>query len=105
MALKTNTKVLLTVGGLLFLAACAREPYIYNAEEFNRESPSFAKKLTDRQNVEICYAKQTTTPEALLNLAGLACEEFGKKAVFQKQDLLTCPMMTPTRAVFSCVAP
>lgn len=105
MVSKFNCKLAMTVGALLFLAACAREPYIYNAQEFNRDDPNFAKKLTDRQSVEICYTKQTTTPEALLNLAGLACGEFGKKAVIRSQDMLTCPILTPSRATFSCVAP
>ncbi|MDA0239969.1 MAG: hypothetical protein O3A84_08075 [Proteobacteria bacterium] len=105
MVTKSNFKMATMVGALLLLAACAREPYIFNAQEFNRDDPNFAKKLTDRQSVEICYTSQTTTPAALLKLAGLACGEFGKNAVFNSQDTLICPILTPSRAIFSCVTP
>lgn len=88
----------------LALAACERVPYIHNANEFNRADANFGKELTDRAALEICYAKQTTTPVALLTMADLECGRFGKRAVFIGQDILICPILTPARAKFQCVA-
>ena len=92
------------MAGLLVLAACAREPYIHNPAEFDRDSPGFAKQLEDRVGLEICYARQTTTVQDLLAMAEAECGRFAKEARFLKQDNLICPILTPARASFACVS-
>jgi len=88
------------------LGACSdTAPYIYNADEFNRDSPNFGKEPTDIDNVAICYNKSSTTPQDLLALAESACTKFGKTAVFKKQDIFECPLLTPAQAHFSCTKP
>ncbi len=80
-------------------------PYIYKESEFNRTSASFNRELEDRDEVQICYNKRGTTPEALAKMAKDECAKFDKTARFVSNDYLTCPMTTPVRATFSCVTP
>ncbi len=81
------------------------EPYIYKANEFNRDAANFGEELTDRDSVAICYRKRGTTPETVRSMAETECGRFEKVAVFNSQDLLTCPIGTPVRATFLCVDP
>ncbi len=99
-----SKKTVLLIGIGMLLTACAIEPpYIYNAEEFNRDNPNFAKEITDRASVEICYNKRSATPKLLLQMATDECRRFGKKAVFEQQKMLECSVSAPAQAVFSCV--
>ena len=100
----TIRKTLIAAALLVALAGCAQEPYIYQSSEFDRSRADFATQLTDRTELQICYAKQSTTPQDLLAMANAECARFGKEAVFEAQDLLICPVMTPARAKFRCVA-
>ena len=93
-------------GVLLLLGACVtQEPYVLNANEFNRESPNFAKEIKDRNNVEICYNKKSTTPARILAMAEIECAKFGKRAVFKLQKTLSCSIAAPALAEFYCLAP
>ncbi len=96
--IRTSFSVLL----VFLVAACAQEPFIYDANEFNRDHVDFAKEPTDRTSVEICYNRRSTTPQALLKMAADECGRFGKRAVFERHDYLECPLMAPARAHFRC---
>jgi hypothetical protein len=99
-----NTIVLVGIG--LILTACTDQtPYIHNAAEFDRENPNFAKKLKDRETVEICYVKRATTPKLLLQMATDECRRFGKRAVFREHKTLACSISAPAQAVFDCIGP
>lgn len=95
---------------LLVLAVClagcgTAEPYYYKADEFNRNLPTFAREPADITEVGVCYAKSSTTAETVRDMAVSRCAAFGKQAVFRGQDVLNCPMRTPVRAMYDCVAP
>lgn len=95
---------------LLVVAAClagcgTAEPFYDKASEFNRSQPYFAKEPPDISEVGICYAKSSTTAETVSGMAVARCAAFGKRAVFRSQDVLNCPMRTPVRAMYDCVAP
>lgn len=89
---------------LVVLAACDREAYIFTENEFDRSRPGFGRELKDRSELQICYSKQITTPQALLGMAAKECGRFGKQAAFSHDEYLECPLATPTRAHFRCVA-
>ena len=91
---------------LLGLSACSKAaPYVFKEGEFNRNSPTFNKRPDDINKVQICYNKGSTTPEVVLEMAGNECGLYGKRANFQKQDVLHCPLLTPVMATFSCIKP
>ena len=86
------------------LVGCGNTPpYIYNKDEFNREAVGFGQEPEDRDTVYICYSKRSTTPEAVRKMAQDECAKYDKVAVYRKQDILYCPVMTPARALFDCV--
>ena len=103
--LRVNSLIALTLVALALSACTNQAPYIHNPNEFNRESADFAKEITDRDSVMICYAKSSTTVQDLLAMAQAECGKFGKEARFQKHDFLQCPLTTPARAIFSCSKP
>ena len=91
-----------SVAGLV--TACAdTKPYVHNKSEFDRESVSFAKGVTNRSEVTVCFQKQRTTPKAIASLARGECALFGKTAVFREQTYHVCPLVTPVAAVYDCV--
>ena len=99
--------IVLTISGLLllFITACGGQPYIHLANEYDRESETFLKGITDRDDVTICYAKRKTTPSVVSQMAAAECRRFGKIARFREQTLRTCPLATPIAAVFNCLDP
>ncbi len=103
--LRMNSFIAIAVIALALSACTNQAPYIHNPNEFNRESADFAKEITDRDSVMICYAKSSTTVQDLLAMAQAECGKFGKEARFQKHDFLQCPLTTPARAIFSCSKP
>ena len=85
------------------LAGCVGgEAYIYKYKEFDRDNPNFSKEIANRSLVEICYNKQSTTPEILLKLAQEECKRFGKNAFFVGHQILKCSIASPAIAVFRC---
>ena len=64
---------------------------------------NFGKDINDRTELAICYNKSNNTALDILKIAKNECERFGKSAQFLNQDRLTCPLMTPIAANFSCV--
>ena len=91
---------------VVWLSACTdAEPYIFNADEFNRESPNFGIEIKDRLKVEICYNKRSTTPEILTQMAKDECGHFGKVAYFVSSRDLTCSIGSPAKAVYWCLCP
>jgi len=86
------------------LGACSnQQAYIFKADEFNRDSPTFNKEPKDRDDVQICYSKLATNVDELLQMAATECGKYGKTARFQGHDYLECPLTTPARATFSCL--
>ena len=90
---------------ILFGCSGSLAPYVHNPDEFNRDSPHFAKEPTDLSLVAVCYNGSATSPEDVLALVERACAKFGKIAKFGQQDLLQCPLLTPARAFFRCELP
>jgi hypothetical protein len=89
--------------GLLLLAGgCATEPYVYTSQEFNRTRKDFGRDPTDIRSLVICYSSQSTTPEAVTKLAEAECGKFKKRAVFAKQEVYECPLLTPVSASYAC---
>ncbi|MBC8158515.1 MAG: hypothetical protein H8E94_04200 [Alphaproteobacteria bacterium] len=78
------------------------EPYVYDAQEFNRNSPAFGKELKDRSKVSVCYNRRGATPRQVLELAQVECGKFQKVARFTGHDRLLCPLFTPVTANFAC---
>lgn len=89
---------------LLPLAACgATEPYVYKADEFNRNRPSFNRPPVDPSEVGVCYNGMTTRPESVRALAEEHCQAYDKRAQLADEILTSCPLLTPAGAVFRCV--
>lgn len=89
---------------VLQLAACgATEPYVYKANEFDRDRPSFNRSPADPSEVGICYNGMTTTPEKIRALAEEHCQAYGKRARLADEVLASCPLLTPAGAMFRCV--
>ena len=103
---QSSKTILVFFAAFVVLSACTSEKlYVFNKDEFNRNSPSFNKKPDDISKIEICYNKTSTTPEAVIELARKECGNYGKQARFHKQDILHCPLYTPIRATFLCLDP
>jgi hypothetical protein len=91
-------------GAVLLMTACSLPaPYVFLKDEFNREAPGFGKKPADIEDVSICYSSWGTTPDVVRRMAETECGRFDKVAVLDHQDYQSCALMTPRRAVFSCV--
>ena len=91
---------------VFWLSACTDSvPYIFIADEFNRESPVFGMELKDRSKVEICYNKRSTTPNIVTQMAKDECGRFGKAAHFVSHGDLTCSISSPAKAVYICLCP
>jgi hypothetical protein len=57
------------------------------------------------RGVAICYNKLWNDPDAVKAAAATACGDAGAPQIIrQGVNLDTCPLMSPTRAVFSCRA-
>ena len=95
------------IAGVLLpsISGCGGQPYIHLANEYDRESETFLKGITDRDDVTICYAKRNTTPSVVSQMAAAECRRFAKIASFREQTLRTCPIATPIAAVFNCLDP
>jgi len=87
---------------LFALSACAVEPYVYTADEFNRGSSTFKVVPQDISAVTVCYSSRNTTPERVRTLAEQECARFGKQARITKQTFGECPLATPVTATFQC---
>ncbi len=87
------------------IAGCeSPPPYVFSADEFDRESEIYLKGVRDRDEVAVCYAKDSSTPRAVTELAVRECALFNKKAVFREQSINVCPLVTPMAAIYDCVA-
>ena len=102
---RSSSKTLPVIFVVIFLlSACSRAtPYVFKEGEFNRNSPTFNKTPDDISKVQICYNKGSTTPAVVLEMARNECGLYGKRANFQKQDVLHCPIVTPVMATFLCL--
>jgi len=95
--------LILTTSLVAFVAGCSGgAPYIHQGSEFNRESDAYRNGITDRTGVTICYSSRATSPETISKMARDECARFGKSAVFLKQSYQTCPLVTPSAAVYDC---
>ena len=93
---------------LLMMAAAGcglTEPYLFKADEFNRDSPTFNKPRQDWEPVSICYNGIGTTDFQLQQLADSECARFGKRAQRLEDTVHRCPVLIPREAIFACVAP
>ena len=92
------------LGLLLVVAACsAPPPYVHVHQEFNRESDVYLHGIASRDDVEICYSKNGTTPQQVTALAKAECARISKVAIFREQSLQVCPLLTPVAAIYDCV--
>ncbi|MFO1154346.1 MAG: hypothetical protein U1E42_11900 [Rhodospirillales bacterium] len=79
-------------------------PYVFKADEFNRELPTFNKPRADGEPVSICFNGIGTTDYQLQKMADTECAPFGKRAQLVDQNVQRCPLLVPQEAVFICVA-
>ena len=88
----------------VFLAGCAADmqPYIYITGEFDRTREDFGQEPEDINQAIVCYNKYKTKPETVRNMAVVRCAKYDKQAIFQRQDLHLCPLMTPIAAYYRC---
>ena len=93
---------------LVFLAAlCTQlsgcglvDPFIDSRRE---AGTTFTVGLSRPSAPSICYNPWVTRPEAVLELAGKACDEAGgKEAVFVSQERFSCRFFLPARVNFVC---
>lgn len=90
----------------LVLGACsAPGPYVYKANEFNRNLPTFAKEPAEISQVTVCYGSAGAAPADVVALAVQECARYGKQARFLKQDRFICPVLTPISAHYACDGP
>jgi hypothetical protein len=78
-------------------------PYVFDPDEFNRESDIYRKGILDREEVTVCYSKRATTPRQIATIARNECAKFGKTAQFNGQSYSKCPLLTPIAANYECV--
>lgn len=98
--------MIVTLVLLLGVAACSRvEPFLYQANAFNRAAENFGREPTDIARVDICYARAGTSPQVLNAMASEECGRFGKVPRYVGQDARTCPLLAPVRITFDCVIP
>lgn len=87
------------------LGGCAAtEPYIYKAEEFNRDAPTFRKEPLDLTRVRICFSGLNQSAAQLDAMAEAACAHYGKMARNRRDRIGVCPLLTPWEARYDCVA-
>jgi hypothetical protein len=97
-----NLRWVALAGFVALVSGCA--PYIYEADEFNRERADFGRELKDRTAVDICYFTRNTSPQDILAMAEAECAKFNKTARYRHSLVGECPMATPTMGRFACVA-
>ncbi len=88
----------------LLLSSCGGAPYVHNVGEFNRQSDYYLNGVSDREIVNVCYAKRKTTPRIVSDLAIAECRKFGKVAVYSKTSYAICPLNTPVAAIYQCAS-
>jgi hypothetical protein len=91
---------------VVVVAGCGiTEPYLFRADEFNRDSPTFNRPLAAGQPVSICYTSLATSPETVQQMADTQCAQFDQRAALLSTTVARCPLLTPVEAMFACVAP
>ena len=55
--------------------------------------------------IGVCYNALFSTPEEVRATAEEACGSIGRPQLVEQDLRLACPLLTPTRATFMCVAP
>ena len=88
----------------MLLIGCGGTPYIYNNNEFDRQSDYYLNGVADRDVVEVCFDKRKATPKMISDLAVSECRKFGKIAVFSNTSRAVCPLDTPVAAVYTCAS-
>lgn len=84
--------------------ACgAVDPYLYKADEFDRNSPTFNKQPADRDEATICYNGIVASEAVVAEMAARECGKFGKTAHRQGEAFGRCPLLTPVEARFACL--
>ncbi|MHC8509709.1 MAG: hypothetical protein ACYYKD_10040 [Rhodospirillales bacterium] len=93
----------LALAAVALVGGCGGAPYIHKENEFDRSRSDFNQEPQDIKALTICYSGLDTSTGAVAEMAQARCAEFGKTAVFESDDMTSCPMLTPTAANFRCV--
>ncbi|MEQ8193249.1 MAG: hypothetical protein RIB59_02055 [Rhodospirillales bacterium] len=72
------------------------------SREFDRTREDFGQEPKDINEAIVCYNKFKTKPETVKNMAVVRCAKYNKQAIFQRQDLNLCPLLTPVAAYYRC---
>lgn len=92
----------LAVGSAAALGGCSRaEPHVYRAAEFDRRTLGKAPVVVPGE-IQVCYSKQGTGPDAVVRLAEEECAKYGKSAQFIGNEIYNCPLSTPVSARYYC---
>ena len=87
------------------ISHCGGNAYIFNAQEFNRQSSAFGEGTEEVDSIIVCYNKASASIEAIRKLAFDGCAEGGKYPILLGQNYSSCPLFTPISAIFSCSLP
>jgi len=86
------------------VAGCGGDAaYVYDVDEFNRQSKTYLNGITDRDEVTVCYSKRSTSALEVAALARKECAKFDKTAQFFQQSYQACPLATPVAALYKCL--
>jgi hypothetical protein len=87
------------------LIGCSDETlYIYDKDEFDRNSPSVLHGLLNRESVTICSSNYSPDLKREFELAQSECALFEKDAVLTKTSFSECPLLTPKAIIFKCLS-
>ena len=78
--------------------------YIYDKDEFDRNSPAVLNGLLDRETVTICSSNYSSDIKSEFELAQSECALFKKDAVLAKTSFSECPLLTPKAIIFECLS-
>ena len=84
----------------LAVAGCAEQVAPY--ESIPRAPRRGANESVPR--IGVCYNAVFSRPEEVRAVAEEACGTIGKPVLAEQDLRLACPLLTPTRATFMCVA-
>ncbi|MFV0320795.1 MAG: hypothetical protein ACK5LE_00225 [Alphaproteobacteria bacterium] len=103
--IKKQLSVSLTLGLLVFLAACDGNR-VFEPQKYNRDSGNYGKVITNRDGLVVCTTNAGKESKKIAyDLATKECAKFGKRALYQNYSVATCPLTTPSSWHYSCQAP
>ena len=89
---------------LLGCSGSGEKFYIYDKDEFDRNSPAVLHGLLDRKTVTICSSNYSSDIKSEFELAQSECALFKMDALLTKTSFSECPLLTPKAIIFKCLS-